>query len=186
MAQETSGTKRNANGATIMTRVRWVPPPHHHHHSHAAPVAARITDAILHVHYRHSGEFHVSTATIAGSTPTQRTDGTSLALTDIATIDVFDDVGDGSGPQKIGSLPNPAQTFSFTTGVLAAGKTHSFSVIVNDVQGHSSAISNIAQLQVPATLASPAPVTDLTATLNLDSSSSAAPAPSAPAAPAVT
>lgn len=145
---------------------------HHHHHSHAAPVAARITDAILHVHYRHLGEFHVTTATVAGTTPTTRTDGTPLALTDIASIDVFDDIGDGNGPQKIGSLPNPAQTFSFTTSVLAAGKTHSFDVIVNDIQGHSSAISNIAQLQVPATLAAPSAVNDLKVTANPD-----APAP---------
>lgn len=162
---------------------RHHPPPCHH--SHAAPVAARITDVYLHIRYRHFGGLHVTTATIAGTTPTTRTDGTPLALTDIASIDVFDDIGDGNGPQKIGSLPNPAQTFSFTTGVLAAGKTHSFDVVVNDVQGHSSAISNIAQVQVPATLAAPSAVADLTATLNADtSSSSAAPAPTA--APPVT
>lgn len=150
----------------------------YHPRSHAAPVAARITDALLHVHYRHAGEFHVTTATVAGTTPTLRTDGTPLALTDIASIDVFDDIGDGNGPQKIGTLPNPAQTFSFTTGVLAAGKTHSFDVIVNDVQGHSSAISNIAQLQVPATLAAPAAVTDLTVTANAAAATAPAPAPS--------
>jgi hypothetical protein len=103
-----------------------------------------------------------------------------LALTDISSIDVFDDLGDGSGPQKIGSLPNPAQSFSFTTGVLKAGITHSFDVVVNDTAGHSSAISNIAQVPVPATLAAPNPVTNLTATLNPDTPPVAAPA--APAA----
>lgn len=126
----------------------------------------------------------MTTATVKGTTPTQRTDGSALALTDIAKIDVFDDIGDGKGPQQIGSLTNVAQTFEFTTGVLQAGVTHSFDVVVTDVQGHSSAISNIAAVFVPATLASPAAVNDLTVTLNPDPSTAAAPAPTAAPAPA--
>lgn len=127
----------------------------------------------------------MTTATLKGTTPTQRTDGSALALTDVAKIDIFDDIGDGNGPQKIGSLSNVAQTFEFTTGVLQAGITHSFDVVVTDVQGHSSSISNIAAVFVPATLASPAAVNDLSVTLNTDSSSSSAQAaPPAAAAPA--
>jgi hypothetical protein len=137
----------------------------------------------MRVHYSHHGEKHVTTATLVGTTPTARTDGTPLALTDISSIDVFDDLGDGTGPQKIGSIPSPAQTFSFTTGVLKAGILHSFDVVVNDTAGHSSAISNIAQIQVPATLAAPNAVADLAVTLNLDAAP-AAPAAAAPAAPA--
>lgn len=140
--------------------------PPHHHHSHAAPRPARITDVILHIHYPQHGEIRVNTATIAGTTPTKRIDGSDLALTEIASIDIFDDIGDGNGPQKIGSLPGPAATFSFTSGVLQTGKTHSFDVVVNDTAGHSSAISNIGQVFVPATLAAPEAVNDLTVTLN--------------------
>lgn len=157
---------------------------HHHPHSNAAPFAAIITDVNMHVrlkrhHYR--GDLTLTTATIKGTTPTARVDGTALALTDIASLDVFDDIGDGNGPQKIGSVPNPADTFSFTTGVLAAGVLHTFTVVVNDTTGHKSAPSNPAAIQVPATLAAPAAVADLAVTLNTDDGSGSAATTAAPA-----
>lgn len=149
---------------------------HHHRHSHAAPNAARITDAFLRLHYfrhhHHHGANQVSTATLVGTTPTTRTDGTALALSDIASINVLDDTG--TGPQPIGSIPGPAATFSFTTvGALSVGQ-HNFSVTVLDIAGHVSAPSNVSTLQVPATLASPSPVADLVATLNPDPPAAAA------------
>jgi trigger factor len=142
---------------------------HHHSHSHEPPFAAIITDAFLHVRYHrhtHHGAHTVSTVTLKGTTPIARTDGSALALTDIASIDVFDDVGDGNGPQNIGSVPNPGATFEFTTGVLTAGVTHNFTVVVNDTTGHKSAPSNAIPIPVPATLAAPNAVADLVGTLN--------------------
>ena len=153
----------------------------HHHHSHAAPRAARITDAILHVFYPspHHGAHQVSKATLAGNTPTTRVDNSALSLAEIDSIDFFDDIGDGNGPQKIGTLSGPAATFSFTTGVLSVG-THVFTGVVNDTKGHKSAPSNGASLDVPATLAAPSPIVGLTVTIVPDD---AAPAPAPAPAP---
>jgi hypothetical protein len=153
---------------------------HHHHrkHPHAPPESARLTDAILHIHYR-IGAHTVTTATLAGTTPTTRTDGSALNLSDITAINVLDDIGDGNGPQQIGSIPSPGATFSFTTSTLAVA-THTFTVTVADDSGHVSAPSNAAQLVVAATLAAPSAVADLTVTANAPASS-AAPALSAAA-----
>lgn len=154
------------------------------HHSQAAPNAAIITDVLLreHIHVHLNGDIYVTTATIAGTTPTTRVDNSGLALADIASIDFFDDIGDGKGPQKIGSVPNPGPTFSFVTGVLSAGNTHVFTSVVNDTKGHASAPSNAVSVFVPATLANPSAVTDLTVTLNSD----VVPVEPAPTTPAAT
>lgn len=117
----------------------------------------------------------MTTATLAGTTPTTRVDLSALALTDIQEIDIYDDIGDGNGPQKIGSIPNPAATFTFTTGVLAVGN-HIFTGVVLDTSGHSSAPSNAADAAVAATLAAPTAINDLTVTLNLGSATVAPPA----------
>lgn len=105
----------------------------------------------------------MSTATLTWTVPTTRTDGSSLDPNDIASIDILDDLNDGSGPFTIGSVSGAGT--SFTTGLLTVG-LHNFSVLVNDTTGHVSAQSNIAQLDVPATQAAPSAVTDLAATLN--------------------
>jgi hypothetical protein len=144
---------------------------HHRKHSHAAPMPARITDALLHLHYR-IGAPTVTTATLVGTTPTTRTDGSALNLSDITAINVLDDVGDGNGPQQIGSIAAPGATFSFTTGTLAVA-THTFTVVVADDSGHVSAPSNAAQLVVAATLAAPSAVADLAVTANAPASSAA-------------
>jgi hypothetical protein len=154
---------------------------HHHPHSNAAPSAARITDVIIHTRLFQSGDRHVTTATLAGTTPVTRVDDSVLALTDIQEIDVYDDIGDGKGPQKIGSIPAPAATFTFTTGVLSVGN-HIFTGIVLDTSGHSGAPSNAAAVTVAATLAAPSPISDLTVTLNLGSVTVPPPAGAAPAA----
>jgi hypothetical protein len=119
----------------------------------------------------------VSTAKLNGTTPVARLDGSALAPADIASIDIFDDSGDGNGPQLIGSVPNPGTTFEFTTGVLTAGLTHNFTNVVNDTTGHKSAPSNTVSIPVPATLAAPNAVTDFAGELIPD-----APAADAPAA----
>lgn len=105
----------------------------------------------------------MSTATLTWTNPTSRLDGTPLSPADIASIDLFDDLGDGNGPQQIASLSGPDT--NFTTQVLSVG-SHTFTNVVNDTTGHSSTASNGAQLTVPPTLAAPSPVTDLAATLN--------------------
>jgi len=148
---------------------------HHHSHSNANPFPAIITDVYLHVRYvqTNHGVHTVSKALLKGTTPIARVDGTKLELPDIASIDVFDDIGDGNGPQVIGTIPSPADTFEFTTGVLTVGN-HNFTVVTNDTKGHKAAPSNTGSVTVEATLAAPAPVTDLTVTLVPDDSSASA------------
>ena len=104
----------------------------------------------------------MATANLGWTLPVARTDTTALAPQDIASVDVFDDLGDGKGAQLIGSASGAAT--SFATPVLSVG-THRFTVVVNDTTGHKSAPSNVAQLTVPATLAAPNAVSDLSATL---------------------
>lgn len=175
--------KQNADTIPSHREPAMNPFHRHHHHpsSDAPPFAGIITDAFLHVRYErhphHHGVLSMSSAKLAGTTPIARLDGTPLALAEIASLDFFDDVGDGNGPKLIGSLPTPGATFEFvTSGVLSVGN-HNFTFVVNDTTGHKSAPSNTAQLAVPATLAAPAAGTDLTATLIPD-----APAPAAAAA----
>ena len=99
----------------------------------------------------------MATASLKWTAPTTRTDGSALTPDMIAGSDVFD------GANMIGSVVGAANMF--TTDVLAVGD-HSFTVVVRDTAGHSSAASNVATVTVPATLANPSAVTDLTATLN--------------------
>ena len=105
----------------------------------------------------------MSTVTLTWDIPTTRTDGTPLGPDEIASIDVFDDLSDGNGPQKIGSVTGAGTTF--TTPTLSVG-SHSFTLFVNDTTGHKSAASAPTPVTVPATLASPNPVTNVQFTLN--------------------
>ena len=120
----------------------------------------------------------MSTVTLTWDIPVARTDGTPLNPDEIASIDVFDDVGDGNGPQKIGSVVGAGLTF--TTPVLTVGN-HTFTEIVNDTTGHKSAASAPITEVIPATLANPNPVTNVQATINpTPAAAPVAPAPSQP------
>lgn len=105
----------------------------------------------------------MSTVLLTWEIPVARTDGTALSPDEIASIDVFDDVGDGSGPVNIGSVTGAGTTFA--TGTLAVG-SHAFTEIVNDTTGHKSAASAPVLVNIPATLAAPNPVTNVQATVN--------------------
>lgn len=104
----------------------------------------------------------MSKASLSWSNPTTRTDGSELSPDEIASVDVFDDVGDGNGPQNIGTVPGAGT--SFATGTLAVGN-HAFTVVVNDTTGHKSAPSNVAAVSIAATKANPSAVQDLAATV---------------------
>lgn len=104
----------------------------------------------------------MATATLTWIDPTTRVDGSALAPADIARVDVYDSASP-TPRTPIGSVLGTVQTF--TTGVLDVA-THSFTVIVVDTTGHSSAPSNAATVTVAPTLANPAAVTNLSAVLN--------------------
>lgn len=106
----------------------------------------------------------MSTANLSWLLPTTRVDGSPLALSDIASVEVFDSVG-ASAPVKIGSVTVDPKN-SFTTPTLDPG-THVFTVAIVDQNGTSSIFSNATSLIVPVPKpAEPEPVTDLTAVLN--------------------
>jgi len=104
----------------------------------------------------------MTTATLKWTDPTSRTDGSALAPSDIARVDIFDTAAPDPS-RAIGSVLGGVQTF--TTDALTVG-THTFTVVVTDTTGHVSAASNTATVTVAATLAAPNPVADLTAALN--------------------
>jgi len=105
----------------------------------------------------------MSTATLTWTNPTTRADGSLLNSTDIAQINVFDQANTIPGTVMIGSVPGAGT--SFTTKTLTVD-THNFTVVVQDIAGHTSAASNVATVVVPATQANPSAVTNLAATLN--------------------
>lgn len=100
--------------------------------------------------------------TLNWTLPTTRTDGSPLAPTDIASIDVFDSASP-TPTVPIASLPGAVTTF--TSGVLSVG-AHGFTIVINDTTGHSSAQSNVFSGTVAPTLAPPSAVTDLTGTFS--------------------
>ena len=102
----------------------------------------------------------MSTATLNWVLPTTRTDGSALAMTDIASVEIFDAVN-GAATTQIGTATGAATTF--TTPVLGGG-SHVFTVVVVDTAGDDSAPSAPATLSI--TVAPPNPATGLTATLN--------------------
>lgn len=138
---------------------------HHHHHPHPRPLAPPFSVRLRHL--RLDTSFHrsrtVSTVTLTWEIPVARTDGTPLGPDEIASIDVFDDLGDGTGAQKIGSVTGAGTTF--TTQTLSVG-SHTFTEVVNDTTGHKSAASAPTPVTIPATLANPNPVTNVQATIN--------------------
>jgi hypothetical protein len=104
----------------------------------------------------------MATATLNWTAPVARTDGTAMTPDQIAGSDIFD-TASPTPTVPINSVSGAAT--SFTTDVLSVG-VHNFTQVTRDTTGHSSAMSNVASVTVPATLANPAAVTNLTATLN--------------------
>ncbi len=99
----------------------------------------------------------MATATLNWTLPTTRTDGTALAATEIASVNIMD--SDSGVPGPIAVAPGAVTTF--TTPSLAGGPHH-FSVSVNDTGGVVSGPSNA----VLVTVAAPSPPTNLTVILN--------------------
>lgn len=103
----------------------------------------------------------MSTATINIVLATTRKDDSPLTPDQIAGTDVYDSAST-TPTVPIGTVAGAGT--SFTTGVLSVG-AHGFTAITRDTTGHSSVMSNVASVDVPATLADPNPPT-ITAVLN--------------------
>lgn len=90
--------------------------------------------------------------------PTTRVDGSPLAATDIATVDVTDTFAN-----TVTHLPGTATTFD-TGDVTGQTGDHAFSVTVTDTSGNVSAPATVT-VNVPVAVAAPNAVTGLTGTL---------------------
>lgn len=108
------------------------------------------------------GTVHMSTVTLTWTDPTTRTDGSPLAASEIASVEIFDSAA--SNPAvPIGTVAGGVGTF--VTGTLTVG-VHTFTVEVTDTTGHVSGASNPFTATIAATLAPPSAVANLTGTVN--------------------
>ncbi len=100
-----------------------------------------------------------STTLVTITLPTTRTDGTALALTEIASVVLSKAVGSGAAT-VIDTVTTPTTaTVTFTDTSPDFGQTDNYSAVVTDVEGNTSA-AGVASVVVPASvLAAPsAPV----------------------------
>jgi hypothetical protein len=105
----------------------------------------------------------MTTATINWTLPTQRTDGTPLAPTDLASTEIFDSVN-GAAATLIATVPTPATML--TTPSLVPG-THVFTLSAVDTAGTVGVASTPVSETVPTpALAPPAAITGVTVVLN--------------------
>lgn len=101
------------------------------------------------------------TVTVTWTNPTTRTDGTALAASAIAKVDIMDSQVSGL---PLGTVTGGTTT-TFTSLQLAAG-THVLSLIWTDTAGNKSVASNTMSVVVPVPLAPPNAGTLNSATLN--------------------
>lgn len=105
----------------------------------------------------------MSTAVITWDLPVTRTDGSALAPSDIAGVDVFD-MASATPAVAIGTASGPATSFS--TGDLSVGD-HGFTLVVVDTAGRRSDASPVAIGTVPApVIAAPSAISNVKVTIN--------------------
>jgi len=94
--------------------------------------------------------------------PTTRTDGTALALTDIASVVLSKSVGTGAAT-VVDTVTTPtAATVTFTDTSPDFGQTDNYSAVVTDVEGNTSA-AGTASVVVPASALAPPTAPTVTA-----------------------
>ena len=109
----------------------------------------------------------MSTITLAFNLPTARTDGTALALSEIASYTVTPAASGGtvSAPSTV-SGPFIAVAQTFTDNAPDFGQTESYSVVVTDVEGNVSAAATGSVVVPPTQLAAPNAPDSLVVTFN--------------------
>lgn len=117
--------------------------------------------ALLFLSCAASAQTTTHTVTVTWTNPTTRTDGSALAASAIAKVDIMDSMVSGV---PLGTVTGGTTT-TFTSGQLAVG-THAIALVWTDTAGNKSAPSNTMSVVVPAPLAPPNPGTLNSATLN--------------------
>jgi hypothetical protein len=127
----------------------------------AAPRAPRLRAIFEHHHHHRRNRMPSTTVVIA--LPTKRTDGSPLALSDIASVVLSKAVGTGA-PTVLQAFTSPtSETLSFTDLAPDFGETDNYSAIVTDVEGNVSA-AGIASVTVPPSQLAPPQAPGVTAT----------------------
>lgn len=107
----------------------------------------------------------MSSTAVSIGLPSTRTDGTTLALTDIASYTVSKAAG--AAATVLQTVPGPftSATQSFTDTAPDFGQTDNYSVTVTDVEGNVSA-AGTASVSVPASQLAPPSAPTVSATFN--------------------
>lgn len=106
----------------------------------------------------------MSSNSIVITLPSARTDGSSLALSEIASYTISKSAGSGAAAvlQTVNG-PFDATTQSFSDSSPDAGETDNYSVVVTDVEGNNSP-AGAASVQVPPSQLAPPAAPTVTAT----------------------
>jgi hypothetical protein len=104
----------------------------------------------------------MSTTTVTITAPTTRTDGSALALAQIASVVLSKADGTAAAAvvatwDLLGTNPAPAATMTFTDASPDFGSTDNYSAIVTDIEGNVSG-AGTASVVIPASqLGAPSP-----------------------------
>lgn len=108
----------------------------------------------------------MSNTVITINLPTTRTDGSALALTEIASCTLSKAVGSGAAAVlNAFDAPFTDATLSFTDSSPDAGDTDNYSAVVEDIEGNTSAAGTASVVVPPSQLAAPSAPT-VSATFN--------------------
>jgi len=108
----------------------------------------------------------MSTTTVTINLPDTRTDGSALALTDIASFTLTKAVGSAAAATlETVQGPFTSATQTFTDSSPDFGQTDNYSCTVTDVEGNTSAAGTVSVVVPPSQLAAPSAPT-LTAVFN--------------------
>jgi hypothetical protein len=97
----------------------------------------------------------MSSTVVTITLPTTRTDGTALALTEIATVILSKAVGTGAPVVVQSSAPPFGPTIQFSDSGPDAGETDNYSAVVTDVEGNTSPAGTASVVVPPSALAAP-------------------------------
>jgi hypothetical protein len=128
------------------------------HHRHIFAPSAPYVNATFFTHRPHRHHHHgvpMSSTLVTITLPTTRTDGSALALTEIASVILSKSVGSGgSAPVQTTDTPTAA-TVTFTDNSPDFGQTDNYSATVTDVEGNVSAAGTVSVTIPPSALAAP-------------------------------
>jgi hypothetical protein len=123
---------------------------HRHHHRKAPPRAPRVK-----AKFRKQRGKYMSSTLVTIVLPTTRTDGTALALSDIASVVLSKAVGAATATVVDTVTAPTTGTVTFVDTSPDFGQTDNYSAVVTDVEGNTSAAGTASVAVPPSVLAAP-------------------------------